>query len=122
MDSAGASDRLYRIGEAARALGLETSTLRFWETAFPRLCPIRTPKGQRLYREMDMLLLRRIHSLLHDQGMTIDGARRVLDGEREIPPASPPAPSSPLGEVARELQALRRLLQTSFPGPEGNRP
>ena len=70
--------RLYRIGEAAAALKLKTCVLRFWEGEFPQLAPLRTPKGQRLYREEDMRVLRRIRSLLHEKGMTIDGARRVL--------------------------------------------
>lgn len=72
--------RMYRIGEAARELALQTSVLRFWEGEFPELQPVRTPKGQRLYTERDMEILRKIRSLLHEQGMTIEGARRVLSG------------------------------------------
>ena len=49
--------RMYRIGEAARELDLQTSVLRFWEGEFPGLQPVRTPKGQRLYTERDMELL-----------------------------------------------------------------
>lgn len=79
------SRRLYRIGEAASALKLKTCVLRFWEGEFPQLAPLRTPKGQRLYREDDMRVLRRIRSLLHEHGMTIDGARRVLAGEMPMP-------------------------------------
>lgn len=77
--------KLYKIGEAAAALELKTSVLRFWEGEFPQLQPVRTPKGQRLYREADMTLLRRIRSLVHEQGMTLDGARRVLAGELAAP-------------------------------------
>lgn len=75
----------YRIGEAARLLALKTCVLRFWEGEFPQLAPIRTPKGQRLYSEADMALLFRIRSLLHEQGMTIAGARRVLEGGISAP-------------------------------------
>lgn len=77
--------RLYRIGEAAAALKLKTCVLRFWEGEFPQLAPLRTPKGQRLYREDDLRVLRRIRSLLHEKGMTIDGARRILSGEMPMP-------------------------------------
>lgn len=77
--------RLYRIGEAAALLELKTCVLRFWESEFPQLDPVRTPKGQRLYREEDVALLRHIRSLLHEQGMTIEGARRVLTGELTAP-------------------------------------
>ncbi len=123
-------ERLYRIGEAAEALCLKTCVLRFWETEFPQLVPVRTPKGQRLYNEATMELLRRIRSLLHDQGMTIAGARRVLEGGEppalSAPPVSPPAasrvsPSSPRSPAAErllqsavsELEDLRLLLQPS---------
>lgn len=103
----------YRIGEAARLLALKTCVLRFWEGEFPQLAPLRTPSGQRLYSEADMALLFRIRSLLHEQGMTIAGARRVLRGETEAPcpapadeakaPAglAPPAPAEKAGSRSR---------------------
>lgn len=75
------TEKTYRIGEAADILNLKTYVLRFWETEFPQLVPLRTEKGQRLYSERDLALLRRIQELLHEQGMTIDGARRVLAAE-----------------------------------------
>ena len=72
------SEKIYRIGEAAALLELKDYVLRFWETEFPQLVPVRTEKGQRLYSEENIALLRRIKYLLHEQGMTIEGARRVL--------------------------------------------
>ena len=72
------SDKVYRIGEAAELLALKAYVLRFWETEFPQLVPIRTDKGQRLYSEENLALLRRIKYLLHEQGLTIEGARRIL--------------------------------------------
>ena len=119
--------RMYRIGEAARELDLQTSVLRFWEGEFPGLQPVRTPKGQRLYTERDMELLRKIRSLLHEQGMTIEGARRVLAGASPsaVPaggsrPASPPSASvsadnaALLQEALRELRELRTLLTSNI--------
>ena len=76
------SEKTYRIGEAAELLNLKTHVLRFWETEFPQLDPLRTDKGQRLYTETHLALLRRIQQLLHEQGMTIEGARRVLEAAR----------------------------------------
>ena len=118
--------RMYRIGEAARELDLQTSVLRFWEGEFPGLQPVRTPKGQRLYTERDMEILRKIRSLLHEQGMTIEGARRVLSGASPVAVSagsvrlapSPAAPSSQnsaettamLQDALRELRELRALL------------
>lgn len=72
------AERTYRIGEAASLLNLKTYVLRFWETEFPQLDPLRTEKGQRLYTEADLALLRRIRFLLHERGLTIEGARRML--------------------------------------------
>ena len=117
--------RMYRIGEAARVLNLQTSVLRFWEGEFPELQPVRTPKGQRLYTEHDMELLYKIRSLLHEQGMTIEGARRVLSGApaavlRSDPvprpshtssePAVSAATAAMLQDALRELRELRALL------------
>ncbi|WP_446424536.1 MerR family transcriptional regulator [Mailhella sp.] len=112
------SGRMYRIGEAARALDLQTSVLRFWESEFPGLQPVRTPKGQRLYTEQDMELLRRIRALLHEQGMTIEGARRVLSGgaapqtiQRSPRDEDAPAPACHTETTAMLQDALRELCQ-----------
>lgn len=73
--------KTYRIGEAAAKLNLKTYVLRFWEMEFSEIAPIRTEKGQRLYREADLALLARIKYLLHERGLTIEGARRLLREE-----------------------------------------
>jgi DNA-binding transcriptional MerR regulator len=73
----------YKIGEAAALLNLKTYVLRFWETEFPHIVPLRTEKGQRLYTEENLALLERIRFLLHERGLTIEGARKVLNEDRE---------------------------------------
>jgi DNA-binding transcriptional MerR regulator len=75
------SQKTYRIGEAATKLNLKSYVLRFWETEFPQIAPVRTEKGQRLYTESDLAVLGRIRYLLHERGLTIDGARRLLREE-----------------------------------------
>jgi DNA-binding transcriptional MerR regulator len=87
----------YKIGEAASLLHLKTYVLRFWETEFPQIAPLRTEKGQRLYTEEHLALLDRIRFLLHEHGLTIEGARKVLAeeagrGVRYAPPSLPSAP------------------------------
>lgn len=77
------SQKTYRIGEAAAKLKLKSYVLRFWETEFSQISPIRTEKGQRLYTESDLIVLSRIRYLLHERGLTIDGARRLLREEAE---------------------------------------
>lgn len=98
------SAKRYKIGEAARRMGVKTSTLRFWESEFPELTPIRTDSGQRLYSEEHLTLLRRIGRLVHDEKLTLDGAKRRLREEDAAPS------QDLLGEVRRELLAIRAML------------
>ncbi|MEZ6028300.1 MAG: MerR family transcriptional regulator [Hyphomonadaceae bacterium] len=69
------------IGEAASELGLKTHVLRFWETKFDNLRPMKRSDGRRYYRPEDMELLRRLQNLLHVQGLTIRGAVKALNGD-----------------------------------------
>jgi DNA-binding transcriptional MerR regulator len=79
--SSKSADAFRTIGEAAAELGLKTHVLRFWETKFDNLRPMKRPDGRRFYRPDDMELLRKLQNLLHVQGLTIRGAVKALDGE-----------------------------------------
>jgi len=70
--------RLYRIGEVSRIADLKPFVLRYWETEFPMLQPVKSPRGHRLYRQDDVDLVLKIKRLLYDEGFTIAGARRHL--------------------------------------------
>ncbi|MFZ4684968.1 MAG: MerR family transcriptional regulator [Hyphomonadaceae bacterium] len=70
------------IGEAATELGLKTHVLRFWETKFDNLRPMKRADGRRYYRCEDMEMLRQLQNLLHVQGLTIRGAIKVLGDEQ----------------------------------------
>ncbi len=73
------TNNAYRsIGEAAKELDLQTHVLRFWETKFSVLKPVKRPDGRRMYRLEDMNALRAIQLLVHEQGLTIRGAQKVL--------------------------------------------
>ncbi len=74
------SNKVYKIGEIANILGVKTSALRFWENEFSQVRPKRTEKGQRYYSAKDLEILTQIHELLHNQGMTINGVQKALDG------------------------------------------
>ena len=75
-------DKLYfRIGEVARICRLPAYVLRFWETEFPLLKPVKSSTGQRMYRQRDVENVLRIKRLLYDQGYTIAGARQHLKME-----------------------------------------
>ncbi|WP_028586119.1 MerR family transcriptional regulator [Desulfocurvus vexinensis] len=92
----------YRIGQAAKRLGLAPSVLRYWESEFPQLEPVRTRKGQRLYTDEHLALLERIQAMLHGEGLTIEGARRRLEQElaaqARAEAAGTPAPQGGAGD------------------------
>jgi len=69
---------LFRIGEVSRLTSTKAFVLRFWETEFPTLQPVKSPKGHRLYRRQDIETVFLIKRLLYDEGFTIAGARRHL--------------------------------------------
>src|SRR6202171_5778073 len=69
---------LFRIGEVSRLTSTKQFVLRYWETEFPMLQPIKSPKGHRLYRREDIETVFTIKRLLYDEGFTIAGARRHL--------------------------------------------
>jgi len=72
-------DKLYfRIGEVARLCRLPAYVLRFWETEFPSLSPVKSNTGQRMYRQRDVENVLRIKKLLYEEGFTIAGARKYL--------------------------------------------
>jgi DNA-binding transcriptional MerR regulator len=71
-------EKLFRIGDVSRLTDTKPFVLRFWETEFPMLQPVKTPKGHRLYRQEDVDLIRAIKRLLYEEGFTIPGARRHL--------------------------------------------
>jgi DNA-binding transcriptional MerR regulator len=72
----------YNIGEVAEMLGVNTSLLRFWESEFPQLRPAKNKKGTRSYTRQDIELLRRIHHLTKDCGLTLEGARQQLRNDK----------------------------------------
>ena len=75
-------EKLYfRIGEVARLCRLPAYVLRFWETEFPQLKPVKSSTGQRMYRRRDVESVVRIKQLLYEEGYTIAGARQHLRDE-----------------------------------------
>ncbi len=104
-------DKLYfRIGEVAQLCRLPAYVLRFWESEFPQLKPVKGSNGQRMYRQRDVETLLRIKKLLYEQGFTIAGARQHLKEE-----AKPAQKQSGLPFPARrsgdDLKKVRQGLQ-----------
>lgn len=69
---------LFRIGEVSRLTDTKTFVLRYWESEFPSLQPVKSPSGHRLYRREDIETVFEIKRLLYEQGFTIAGARKHL--------------------------------------------
>jgi DNA-binding transcriptional MerR regulator len=69
---------LFRIGEVSRLTATKTFVLRYWESEFPMLQPIKSPSGHRLYRRGDIETVFEIKRLLYEEGFTIAGARKHL--------------------------------------------
>lgn len=114
------------ISEVAADLDLPQHVLRFWESKFPQIRPLKRGGGRRYYRPEDIVLLRRIRNLLHEDGYTIRGVQKLLrqngakatsahgqpaagvvaGGEGSLPPHH----RAELEAVLSELETLRDLL------------
>jgi DNA-binding transcriptional MerR regulator len=86
------------ISEAATELRVPQHVLRFWETKFPQLRPVKRGGGRRYYRPEDLELLRRIAHMLHVEGYTIKAAQRLLSESAVRPPPEekPFLPDAPM--------------------------
>jgi DNA-binding transcriptional MerR regulator len=114
------SDEAFRsIGEAAGELGLETHVIRYWETRFPRdVKPVKRPDGRRLFRPEDMDALRAVQCLVHDHGLTLKNAKRVLDEQGvDAVLAGTADIEAPLAAQDNPARALQNQLSDAFTKP-----
>ncbi|MBP0492268.1 MerR family transcriptional regulator [Roseomonas sp. SG15] len=106
------------ISEVAEDLHIPQHVLRFWETKFPQLKPLKRGGGRRYYRPEDINLLRRIGDLLYTQGYTIKGVQRLLrEGGLEAVEAAGEAGEGamtepPEGAEGAELRACLEELES----------
>lgn len=111
----------FKIGEVSTLTQLEAYVLRYWETEFKMIRPVRFGSNQRMYRRKDVEIIFKIKKLLYEEGFTIAGARKKLlhysKEEKKIPSQAVetevPGPSGldPLiREIHRELTDLARFL------------
>ncbi len=115
-------DKLYfKIGEVAQIAGVKPHVLRYWESEFTAIAPVKSRSNQRLYRRDDILLVLKLKELLYAQGYTIAGARKkIKESSRQEEPllaADPPASDCAdlLREVRHDLLKLRaELRRTPF--------
>jgi DNA-binding transcriptional MerR regulator len=91
------------ISEVADELHIPQHVLRFWETKFPQVKPLKRGGGRRYYRPDDIALLRRISDLLYIQGYTIKGVQRLLrEGGGKLSDDIPPATEAERAAAAAE--------------------
>jgi DNA-binding transcriptional MerR regulator len=106
-------DKLYfRIGEVSRLCHLPAYVLRFWETEFSQLKPVKSSTGQRMYRRKDVESVLKIKRLLYEEGFTIVGARQHLRSEIKVDKKQSPLPfpSQQVPELKYIRQGLRDIL------------
>ena len=111
-NSGKSADAFRTISEVADDLEVPQHVLRFWETKFSQVRPLKRGGGRRYYRPADVALLRRIRDLLYAEGYTIKGVQRLL---REGPAKDDPAPAkasakAKSGLTAQQRKALQKLL------------
>ena len=108
-------DAFRTISEVADLLDVPAHVLRFWESRFPQIRPVKRAGGRRYYRPADVALLSGIRRLLHEDGMTIRGVQKVLreKGVRHVSGLQ----EDPMEDVAEGITRLtgRQMRVVPFP-------
>ena len=105
----------FKIGEVSALSQLEAYVLRYWETEFKMIRPVRFGSNQRMYRRKDVETILEIKKLLYEEGFTIAGAKKKLlhshKEEKEKRPTAKEQPLEPiLQEIKQDLIELRQML------------
>jgi DNA-binding transcriptional MerR regulator len=101
----------FRIGEVSKIVNVEPYVIRYWETEFRTISPVRTKTAQRLYRKKDVQELLTIKDLLYSQRFTIDGAKKQLYKTRgNSEPETKTSEKKMLNLIKRELQQIRAMI------------
>ncbi|MBP3643260.1 MAG: MerR family transcriptional regulator [Alistipes sp.] len=95
----------YTMGEVAEMFDVNASLIRYWGTQFPCLKPQRNKKGNRLFSKSDIETLKLIYHYVKERGMTLEGAKRALRGDRSQKPEV-----NANVELLERLQSLRSML------------
>ena len=101
--------RYFTIGEVSELCDVKPHVLRYWETEFPSLKPVKRRGNRRYYQRHDVLMIRQIRGLLYEQGYTIGGARLRLEGEDGKQESA--MSSQIVRQVRMELEEVLALLK-----------
>lgn len=96
----------YSIGEVSELTGLEPHVLRYWETIFKELKPRKNSAGNRTYKDDDIATILKIKELIHDKKYSTEGAREVLEADKNGQNTGTQIPS----EVQRDLREIKLFL------------
>lgn len=102
----------YSIGEVAEMLNVATSNIRFWEKQFPQLAPKKNNKGNRMFSPKEILLLQRIYQLIHEEGYTIEGAKKALKSKKQHQTSETSAEftTSDVAPIVADLEKIKQRL------------
>ena len=109
--------RYFKIGEVAKLADVAPHVLRYWESEFSGIKPKRAGSKQRLYRKDDVKLILVIKNLLHDQGYTISGAKKLIKDTADNASLIVTQPvrtdaAEKLGSIKKELLELKEFLSS----------
>lgn len=90
----------YRIKEVCNLTGLKPHVLRYWEQEFKDIKPLKSPRGQRLYKRKDLEIIFTIKKLLYEKRFTIDGAKKYMSSHKHL-----------LDQIREDLLEVVKILQ-----------
>lgn len=102
--------RYHTIGEASQWCGVETHVLRYWETLFPQINPIRRA-GRRFYRPEDMQAILQVYTLLREKKYTIDGALKEMNAGVSTQETYGANAQEMMQSIRRELEGILAILK-----------
>lgn len=101
--------RYFTIGEVSELCDVKQHVLRYWESEFPSLSPLKRRGNRRYYQRHDVMMVRQIRALLYEQGYTISGARQQLEGDGSKQSAE--LSGQIIRQVRMELEEVLQLLK-----------
>jgi DNA-binding transcriptional MerR regulator len=103
------SKRYFTIGEVSDLCGVKPHVLRYWEQEFPQLRPTKRRGNRRYYQRQDVITIRQIRALVHEQGYTICGAKQHLSGDESKQDQS--QSQQVIHQLRMELEEILQILK-----------
>ena len=101
--------RYFTIGEASKICDVKAHVLRYWESEFKELDPIKRKGNRRYYQQKDIILVLHIKDLLQDKGFTIDGAKNMIANHEQN--SEPSTNKHLIGQIKKDLEDILSILK-----------